>query len=132
LNFVVRLTNHRPAEIQVNLPVMIYAKQPEDDSKKVLGADTVNQLKCKFGIDGGYGHKLYEIYRVAPTSNIGRHAAEVSKDYYGYLRGGFPNRHVVQELNDALKALSSMQPPPLRPRSQAVSGPSVGPTRPRR
>lgn len=127
LKFVIRLPNERPAEIQVNIPTMIYGKEDEKVSKVVLGAPTFNRLKCMFGVDGGYGHKLYEIYRSAPATNKGKFAAGVSFDYYGYLRGGFHNQTLVQQLKKDLAAVFSMGPPPLRSRSNAISGPSMGP-----
>jgi hypothetical protein len=131
LNFVIRLLNGRPGEIQVNIPEMIYAKEAEDLSKKLLGDAKFNQIKSRLVIEGGWGHKLYEIYRVAPATEKAKYAALVSANYYGYCRAGWFNRHVIEELKGQYKTLYSMGPAPLRPRSAAISGPPPI-TRPRR
>ncbi|QEH35239.1 hypothetical protein OJF2_37860 [Aquisphaera giovannonii] len=123
LNYVIQMPNQRPVEIQVNVPELIYGKEGEDDAQNVLGFELFNQLKCKFIIEGGHGHKLYEIYREAPSSRIGRAAAQVSIEYYGYLRRGFPNGLIVEQLRKDLRGVYSMLPPPLRPRAYAFSGP---------
>ncbi len=127
LNFVIRLINGRFGEIQVNIPAMIYAKEAEDLSGKLLGKSQFSHIKGWSGVKGGYGHKLYEIYRVAKATDKGRMAAWVSKAYYAYLRLGIPNLSLALALEEDIKAVFSMGPPPLRPRSAAFSAPSGGP-----
>jgi hypothetical protein len=63
----------------------------------------LNEIKGRYRIDGGLGHGLYEIYRVAPASVKARQAALISKSYFNYLRG-FPNPMVYQELQRELSA----------------------------
>jgi hypothetical protein len=95
MNFVVRLSNHRPAEIQVNIPVMIFGKEKEADSKGILGNKQFYDLRGKFMIEGGYGHALYEIYRDRPGTyrdkdgifhSVRQQAAYLSRRYYDLLR----------------------------------------------
>ena len=87
MNFVVRLSSHRPAEIQVNVPVMIYGKDKEKDSKGILGSKQFNEIKSRFMVEGGYGHTLYEMYRVDKAGPVGQQAAYLSSRYYNSLRG---------------------------------------------
>jgi hypothetical protein len=86
-NFVVRLPNGRPAEIQVNVPELIYGKQKKETAIKQIGAEKWAEINARFQIEGGLGHTLYEIYRAAPASEIGKLAASVSRQYNCYLRG---------------------------------------------
>jgi hypothetical protein len=51
-------------EIQVNTPEMIYAKETESISKQILGETIWNEIKDKYKVHGGLGHKYYEEIRV--------------------------------------------------------------------
>ena len=86
LNFVVGLKNGRPAEIQANIPEIMYGKMSENSFTSNLGADLFAQLRARFQLEGGHGHALYEIYRVNPFSVAAKHAAFVSKAYYAHFR----------------------------------------------
>jgi len=103
VNFVVRLSNHRPAEIQVNTPVMIYGKEKEKNSKTILGWKQFFEIKCRFMIEGGFGHTLYEMYRDDKAGSRGQMAAYLSSRYYNLLRGGF-NFQLARELEGDIKA----------------------------
>ncbi|MGB2517948.1 hypothetical protein AYI75_13945 [Shewanella algae] len=63
-------------EIQVNTPAMIYAKESEPMARTLLGDDLYSSIATKSGIPGGQGHKLYEQWRVLPSSDPGRSALE--------------------------------------------------------
>ena len=107
LNFVVRLTNGRPGEIQANIPEVMYGKMTTLRFLNVLGVKRHYEMKGRFRIDGGMGHGLYEIWRKAPASLNGRKAALTSRLYYNYLRGGPIERlrlELKKELDPIVKA----------------------------
>lgn len=52
------------AEIQVNTPKMIYAKEPPQIAKSIIGVTAWNAIKKETGLEGGLGHKYYERYRI--------------------------------------------------------------------
>ena len=106
VNCVVRLSNRRPAEIQVNIPVMIYGKEKEKDSKTILGWKQFYEIKCRFMIEGGFGHTLYEMYRVDKAGSVGMMAAYLSSRYYNFLRG-IPNFQLGRELQGDIKTFLS-------------------------
>lgn len=51
------------AEIQVNTPEMIYAKESPALARELLGDKKYNEIHTKTGIEGGQGHKYYEEWR---------------------------------------------------------------------
>lgn len=103
LNFVISMSNHRPAEIQANIPEVMYGQMSEKLFRETIGPVKLNEIKGRYRIDGGLGHGLYEIFRVAPTGVKARQAALLSKSYFNYLRG-FPNLAVYQTLQRELSA----------------------------
>jgi hypothetical protein len=109
LNFVITMSNGRPAEIQANIPEVMYGQLSEQCFRDTLGHAKFFQIKGRYWIDGGFGHGLYEIYRVAPASVKGKRAALVSKLYFNYLRG-FPNRSVYNELAAETAAIVKANP----------------------
>lgn len=100
----VRTSNDRPAEVQINIPEIIYAKQGEDSVKRILGQQWYINIKMKYGLVGGMGHALYEVYRVAPGSPRAQAAASLSKAYYAYFRSGMPNPAVAKGLAEQLRS----------------------------
>jgi hypothetical protein len=52
------------AEMQINTPAMIYAKEKESSARSVLGDKKYNEIASKTGLPGGQGHKLYEEIRL--------------------------------------------------------------------
>lgn len=98
----VRTSNGRPAEIQINVPEIIYAKQSEDSVRRILGPQWFMNIKMKYQLDGGLGHALYEIYRVAPGSSRGLAAAALSKSYYAFFRQRIPSPGGASGLRKAL------------------------------
>ncbi len=75
------------AEIQVNTPEMIYAKESRATAEALLGADRYAALEKRLGIPGGRGHDLYEQARVLSFGDkrLGPIAAE-SRRYYNAAR----------------------------------------------
>jgi hypothetical protein len=101
----VKTTNQRPAEIQINQPRMIYAKQKPKSVKKILGENFYLNTKVAYQLEAGMGHKLYELYRVLhENSDRAKHIAKISRAYYDLFRG-YPNHKVAAELQSQLEAL---------------------------
>jgi hypothetical protein len=90
-NVVIRTKAGIPAEIQVNTPGMIYAKESPANASKILGEAKYAELRMKAGVEGGRGHALYEKYRKLNPNNPkeAKLAAEIaaeSRAYYDYIR----------------------------------------------
>lgn len=109
LNFVISLPGGRPGEIQANIPEVIYGQASEERFRKTIGAAKHGEIKTRFGIDGGIGHALYEVWRVAPTTPAALRAAAISRAYYDYLRGQ-PNRQACDALLAQLDAFERANP----------------------
>lgn len=88
INSTIKTKNGMTAEIQVNSPAMIYAKESEKNAKIILGDDLYNTTAKKAGVPGGKGHKLYEDWRSLEDSNPAKQTIEKqSKEYYDLIRG---------------------------------------------
>ncbi len=109
LNFAIAMPNGRPAEIQANIPSVMFGQLSESLFGKLLGGASLAQLKSRFLVDGGLGHGLYEIYRVAPNTVKARQAALLSKSYFNYLRG-VPNATLAKTLKLELTAFANANP----------------------
>lgn len=110
LNFVVRLKNGRPAEIQANVPEIMYGKMSERFFVQNLGADRYAQLKAKFlNLEGGHGHALYELYRANTATVAAKRAALVSQAYYAYFRG-LPNKLARDQLQREIDSFKKTHP----------------------
>jgi hypothetical protein len=86
-NAVVKTKAGIPAEIQVNTPEMIYAKEKPEIARAILGDEKYAELVDKSGVPGGRGHQLYEEYRSLPEGDerAAKLAAE-SRAYYDQVR----------------------------------------------
>jgi hypothetical protein len=74
-------------EIQVNTPEMIYAKEPREVARKILGDRQYEEIYRKTGMQGGQGHKLYERAReLAPGSPKRQRVEAKSREYYERIR----------------------------------------------
>jgi hypothetical protein len=60
----IKTANGLTAEIQVNTPKMIYAKEKPENAKMILGEKKYNEISKQVGMAGGKGHDYYEKYRV--------------------------------------------------------------------
>ena len=82
-------TNGLTAEIQVNTPKMIYAKEPPEDAKRIIGEALWRKIQRETGLPGGLGHKYYEQYRSLTyeqqRSELGREIARKSEEYYSHF-----------------------------------------------
>lgn len=85
--FQVRLQSGAMAEVQVNTPQMIYAK--ESKARELLGDKLYNEIKMKSGLESGLGHKYYEEFRSLTSIHDAARKAELiklSKAYYNKIR----------------------------------------------
>jgi hypothetical protein len=75
------------AEIQVNSPEMIYAKESEGLARGILGNDAYEEIARKVTVPGGQGHLLYEMGRSLPAESerLSQIEAE-SRSYYESIR----------------------------------------------
>lgn len=105
-NFVVRLRNGTPGEIQVNIPEVLYGKGPKDDFCNAAGEQTWNRIRSRFQIESSLGHGLYEMWRKDKCGSNGKVAALLSRQYYDYLRG-VPNINVARQLQGELTAFKN-------------------------
>lgn len=82
--------NGLTAEIQVNTPKMIYAKEPPEDAKRIIGEALWRKIRRETGLPGGLGHKYYEQYRSLTyeqqQSELGREIARKSEEYYSHFK----------------------------------------------
>lgn len=74
------------AEIQVNTPKMIYAKEPPQIAKSIVGVTAWNAIKKETGLEGGLGHKYYERYRIIDKeSEEAQRLIRLSVAYYSHF-----------------------------------------------
>lgn len=81
----IKTSNGLTAEIQVNTPKMIYAKEKPENARKILGDAKYNQIQKETGYVGGRGHEFYEEYRVLVKGKDDSKMKEIeqkSKKYY--------------------------------------------------
>ena len=84
VNTVIETKAGIKAEIQVNTPDMVYAKEPEPVARSILGDEAYDEIAERTGIPGGRGHDLYEEIRSLDADDAGR-ARELereSREYY--------------------------------------------------
>lgn len=105
-NFVVRLRNGVPGEIQVNIPEVLYGKGPREEFCNTAGQREWNFINSRFKIESSLGHGLYEIWRKDKGGLNGKLAALLSKQYYDYLRG-VPNIDMARRLQGELTAFKT-------------------------
>ncbi len=90
-NMVIKLPNGEPGEVQVNSKAVLFGKMSKREFCQQIGVSGGDYwiLGKKYGVEGGLGHPLYEIFRENQTER-GRLAASLSKRYYNVLRA-FPH-----------------------------------------
>ena len=80
-----RASNGHIAEIQINTPEMIYAKEPAESAIKQLGDKLYNQLNKQYNGIGGKGHLYYDKWAKAlgdGNFKLAESIASKSKTYY--------------------------------------------------
>jgi len=80
-----KMDNGVVAEIQVNTPKMIYAKETEPNARKILGDELYDKIAKETGLEGGLGGKLYEQIRTLDKIKDVDKLKELSQqslDYY--------------------------------------------------
>lgn len=86
-NAVVKTKAGIPAEIQVNTPEMIFAKEKPEIARAILGEQKYAEISAKSGVPGGRGHQLYEEYRGLASGDPRRdRVAAESRAYYNQVR----------------------------------------------
>jgi hypothetical protein len=86
-NTVIQTKAGIPAEIQVNTPEMIYAKEQPAIARAILGDQQYASLAERTGVPGGRGHQLYEEFRKLPAGDPLREPlAQESRAYYDVVR----------------------------------------------
>lgn len=83
LNF--RMPNGIRAEIQVNTPKMIYAKESPEVAKRILGTKVWNQIRKETGLEGGLGHRYYEKGRKLDDGPELDEIKRQSREYYSHF-----------------------------------------------
>lgn len=84
-----KMPNGIQAEVQVNTPKMIYAKETEVNARKILGDKVWEQIAKETGMQGGLGHKYYEEIRILDEVKDRAKIEELTKLsqlYYAYFR----------------------------------------------
>lgn len=84
-----KMPNGIQAEIQVNTPKMIYAKETEANARMILGDKVWEQIAKETGMQGGLGHKYYEEIRILDEVKDRAKISELtklSKSYYAHFR----------------------------------------------
>lgn len=75
------------AEVQINTPYMIYAKETPKVAKQIFGESIWNKIMQKTKLEGGLGHKFYEKWRVLnPKSKEAIEIAKKSVEYYRHFK----------------------------------------------
>lgn len=75
------------AEIQVNTPKMIYAKEPREIAEQLIGKEKWLEIRRETGLEGGLGHKMYEEIRVLKKGDPRRAILKrQSEEYYKHFQ----------------------------------------------
>lgn len=83
----IRMGNGVIAEIQVNTPEMIYAKNKPASAVRTIGQAKWDSIYEQTGLAGGLGHKYYEKIRVLPGDSAERlRLVELMRAYYSFFR----------------------------------------------
>jgi hypothetical protein len=86
-NAVIKTKGGLPAEIQVNTPEIIYAKESPANGRVILGERKYAELAARTGVPGGRGYRLYEEWRSLPPGDPRRDQLEAeSRAYYDQVR----------------------------------------------
>lgn len=101
----VRTTNGRVAEIQINVPEVIYAKQSQSSVVRTISQARYDAIRNRFQLEGGLGHHLYELFRAPKPGQNTKEIQDVSKEYYKYFRGGGFDRVKRDMIRARLQAL---------------------------
>jgi hypothetical protein len=91
LNNVIQCPNDMFAEIQVNSLKGLYGKNSKQDWLEGTdqGKPAYEKLSREIGIDGGFGHKLYEIARNPKNPKAVQNEADaLAKEYNGHIMNG--------------------------------------------
>ncbi len=82
----VKLSNGQIAEIQVNTPKMIFAKEKPEDAIRVIGKEKYDQIAKQTGLNGGKGHAIYEEYRNLDPYKDSKRMKQLEKESKSYYK----------------------------------------------
>lgn len=83
----IRTSNGQFAEIQINSPEMIFAKEPPATASTILGEENYQTMIDRYGNIGGRGHQIYEQVRGgAMSADQVSELSRQSVDYYNTFR----------------------------------------------
>lgn len=98
----IEMSNGVVAEIQVNTPSMIFAKESEEAARDILGDKVWEQIHRLSGMPGGLGHKYYDKIRkldlVKDKKKIEELAAK-SEEYYSHFRTEYTSMSNKKSVN---------------------------------
>lgn len=81
-----RASNGHIAEIQINTPSMIYAKEPAESAIAQLGKELYNKLNKQYNGTGGKGHKYYDAWSKALEELNFKLADKIAKESSTYYK----------------------------------------------
>ncbi len=81
-----KMSNGLIAEIQVNTPKMIYAKEKENNARKIIGDELYDKIKKELKLEGGLGHQYYEEGRMLDEYLDSEKLAEIKKKSRAYYK----------------------------------------------
>lgn len=81
-----RASNGHIAEIQINTPEMIYAKEPADSAITQLGKELYNKLNKQYNGTGGKGHKYYDAWSKSLEELNFKLADKIAKESSAYYK----------------------------------------------
>lgn len=82
-----KMPNGLLAEVEVNTPKMIYAKEPREIAEQLMGKEKWLEIRRETGLEGGLGHKLYEEARVLKKGDPRRIILQrKSEEYYKHFQ----------------------------------------------
>lgn len=76
------------AEVQMNSPEMIYAKNDPESAIEIIGQVKWDEIHQATGLEGGLGHEYYEQWRILDPVKFADKRAEletISKAYYAHF-----------------------------------------------
>ena len=86
---VYRTSNGIYGEVQINTPEMIYAKETESKGRKMLGDKKYEEIARRIGVKGGWGHKLFEEWRLLKGEQSVSRKKEIEQDSKQYYKHFF-------------------------------------------
>jgi hypothetical protein len=110
-------SNDMKAEIQINYPPMMFAKQTKE-FVDTFGQGEAGKMRMRYApVPGGLGHQMYEEWQKQEQTPIGIAHAQASMKYYNYFRSETRTALQAEQVLEALRNLNlaGVLIPPRRP-----------------